>query len=133
MNEQHKTLEQILRNILECRKFFKDSLLAGGYKNPGVAFAAEQVYKIDLATAKKYRKLAVLYESQYGYLNGDIFNAIDMFEKELHDSMVMLRNTGYTNRRVHSKLPEIVVGLIISIAILTVSIGVQIIWGYFCG
>ena len=137
MNEQNITLdlllELILRNILECRKFFEDCLLAGGYKNPHIAFTAEQAYKRNLITVKNCRKLAAIYKSSCGDLNGDIFKAINMFEKELHDGMTMLRNTGRTDRRAHFKLTDILVGLIISILILTVSIGVQIIWGNFYG
>ena len=137
MNEQNITvdllLELLLRNILECRKFFKDCLLAGGYKNPHIAFTAEQVYKRNLITLKNCRKVAATYKSSYGDTNSDIFKAINMFEKELHDGMAMLRNTGRTDRRAHFKLTDILVGLVISILILTVSIGVQIIWGNFHG
>ena len=108
-------------------------MLAGGYKNPHIAFTAEQFYKRNLITLKNCREVAATYKSSCGGSNGDIFKAINMFEKELHGGMAMLRNTGRTDRRTHFKLTDILVGLVISILILTVSIGVQIIWGNFHG
>lgn len=137
MNEKNITLDLLLElllcNILECRKFFKDCLLAGGYKNPHIAFTAEQFYKRNLVVLENCRKVAAVYKFSCGGSNGDIFKAINMFEKELHCGMDMLRNTGCTAQRAHFKLTNILVGLAISILILTVSIGVQIIWGNFHG